>query len=431
MTIAAHRAALVHFVADPSAVGDEACEYFEDGLLVVERGRVIAAGPAEKLLPQFPDVPISEYADSLIAPGFVDTHIHFPQTDVVAAYGADLLEWLEKHTFPAEERFADVGYAEEAAAFFLDSLMAAGTTTALVFATVHRQSAEAFFAEAASRNLRMLAGKVLMDRNAPPALLDDADSAYTDSRALIEKWHGHKRLGYAVTPRFAPTSSPAQLAAAGKLLRECSDLHLHTHLSENRREIEWVKALFPDAAHYLDVYDRHGLLRRRSVFAHGVHLTDGEWRRLAETESSLAHCPMSNAFLGSGLFDFSESKKRGVRVGLGTDVGGGAAFSMFRVMDEAYKTARLRGGTITPLELWHRATLGGAEALNLEDNIGNFVVGKEADFTVFNLSATPLLARRLSVCKTAADKLFALAILGDERAVRMVYIMGNKYEHKA
>ena len=426
---AAYRAALVHFNSDPTVFGDNSYEYYDDGLLVIGQGQVIAAGDAKQLLLQFPDTPVTEYLDSLISPGFIDTHTNLPRIDVVASYSTELLEWLDKHTFPAEKLFSDATHARKEAELFLDSLISAGTTTAMVSTTVHKESTEEFFNVAAKQNLRMIAGKVLMDRNAPQDLLDTPETGYSDTCKLIEKWHGHKRLSYAITPRFAPSSSAEQLSTARNLLSEYKGVYLHTNLSENHNEVHWVKSLFPNASDYLDVYDKFNLLGRHSVFAHCIHLSDHEWVRLKESNSSIAHCPMSNAFLGSGVFNFTKAKKQDMHLGLGTDIGGGSSFSMFRVMDEFYKAARLRGSTITPLQMWYQATLGGAEALDLDENIGNFAVGKEADFTVLNLSATPLLARRLSLCKTPADKLFALAILGDERAVREVYINGKKYEN--
>ncbi len=304
MSSSAHRGRILHFLGDPAKLGDKAWEYFEDGLLWIEHGHVRALDHATYLLPQLPaDLPLEEHPQRLLLPGFVDCHVHYPQLGVIASYGTQLLDWLETHTFPAEQRFADAGYAAAQAELFLDELLRHGTTTALVFGTVHAVSAEAFFQAAQKRRLRMIAGKVLMDRNAPPALCDTAASGYAESRALIERWHGNGRLQYAVTPRFAPTSSPEQLAAAARLLDEYPGVYLHTHLSENLKEVAWVGELFPQAQDYLDVYHRAGLVGERSVFAHGIHLSERECRCLAHKNAALAHCPSSNLFIGSGLFD--------------------------------------------------------------------------------------------------------------------------------
>ena len=428
----AYRAALLHCLADPREVGpDAAVEYFEDGLLLVEDGRIARIGAAEALLAQLPaDTEITHYPDALITPGFVDTHIHYPQVDVIGAYGTQLLDWLQTYTFPAEGRFADPAHAREQARFFLAELLRNGTTTALVFGTVHPQSVDAFFEEALALDLRMIAGKVLMDRHAPDYLTDTAASGYADSRALIERWHGKGRLHYAVTPRFAPTSTPEQLALAGRLLKEFPGLYLHTHISENRDEVAWVKALFPERKHYLDVYDHHGLIGERAVFAHGIHLCDDECRRLGETGSAVAFCPTSNLFLGSGLFDLAKLEGYGVRVGLGTDVGGGTSFSPLQTLNEAYKVLQLNGQKLDPFKALYLATLGGARALYLDARIGNFLPGKDADFVVLDLAATPLIARRLAVSRSLHETLFALMMLGDDRAVRATYAAGNRVHQR-
>ena len=306
----AYRAAILHSIADPAEVGVErSYEYFEDGLLLVEDGKVARLGDAETLLGEIGEVEVFEYRDALITPGFIDTHIHFPQTGMIASYGEQLLEWLNTYTFPTERQFGDQAHADQVAEIFLQELLRNGTTTALVFGSVHRQSVESLFEAARRLDLRLIAGKVMMDRNAPDYLTDTAESSYRDSKALIERWHGQGRLLYAVTPRFAPTSTAEQLDMAARLLREHPGVYLHTHLSENLKEIEWVKELFPERSGYLDVYDHHGLLGPRSVFAHGVHLCDGECQRLAETGSAVAFCPTSNLFLGSGLFDLPKLER--------------------------------------------------------------------------------------------------------------------------
>lgn len=429
----AYRAAILHSLADPREVGvEKSYEYFEDGLLVVEDGKVARIGTAADLLPSLPaGTEVVEYRDALITSGFIDTHIHYPQTGMIASYGEQLLDWLNTYTFPTERAFADKAHASEVAEVFLGELLRNGTTTALVFGSVHKESVEAFFEQAEKLNLRMIAGKVLMDRNAPDYLTDTAESGYTDSKELIERWHGKGRLHYAVTPRFAPTSTPEQLALAGKLYKEYPDLYMHTHLSENRKEIEWVRELFPERKGYLDVYDHHGLIGARSVFAHGVHLCDDECQRLGETGSAVAFCPTSNLFLGSGLFDLEKVEGHGVRVGLGTDVGAGTSFSQLQSLNEAYKVMQLQGKKLDPFKSLYLATLGGARALYLDDRIGNLQQGKDADFVVLDYKATPLIDYRMQQAKTLEERLFALMMLGDDRAVKETYAAGVSVHKKA
>ena len=423
----AHRAALMHFTADPAVRGESACEYFDDGLLVIDgRGLIVECGAAKSLMPKYAGVPVTVHKNAMLTPGFVDTHTHFPQTGVVASYGADLLDWLNRYTFPAEEMFADEKIAEDAAKFFIKQMLANGTTTALVFATSHKTSADAIFAQARKHNMRLASGKVLMNRNAPKNLCDNLRDGEKDTRALIRRWHGDGRLSYAITPRFAPTSTPSQLSLAGKLLQEFPDVLMHTHLSENRRELKWVRELFPNERDYLAVYEKRGLACERSVFAHCIHLSQSEWRRLSSSGCAVAHCPLSNFFLGSGMFDFAKAQKHKVRAGLGTDIGGGNSFSMLRVMEESYKTARMLGKDLTPLKMWHTATLGGAAALAMDSRIGNFAPGKEADFIVLNLSPTELITRRLRACQTTSEKLFALAMLADDRLIKSAHILGKR-----
>ncbi|MBC7201050.1 MAG: guanine deaminase [Pseudomonas balearica] len=428
----AYRAALLHCLADPREVGiEQAHEYFEDGLLVVADGKVAQIGHAAELLPTLAaGTEVVEYPNALITPGFVDTHIHYPQTGMIASYGEQLLDWLETYTFPTERAFADKAHAGEVAEVFLNELLRNGTTTALVFGSVHKESVDAFFEACEKRNLRMIAGKVLMDRNAPDYLTDTAETGYADSKELIERWHGKGRLHYAVTPRFAPTSTPEQLALAGQLFKEYPDLYMHTHLSENRKEIEWVRELFPERQGYLDVYDHHGLIGARSVFAHGVHLCDEECRRLGETGSAVAFCPTSNLFLGSGLFDLEKVEGFGVRVGLGTDVGAGTSFSQLQSLNEAYKVMQLQGKKLDPFKSLYLATLGGARALYLDDRIGNLQPGKDADFVVLDYQATPLIDYRMRQARTLEEKLFALTILGDDRAVKETFAAGVSVHRK-
>ncbi|MBD2460951.1 guanine deaminase [Oscillatoria sp. FACHB-1407] len=432
-TLRAIRGSFLDFTDDPFYVPEsESVRYVADGLLVLEDGKVKDFGDYNTLQPKYTDLEITSYPGRLIVPGFIDTHIHFPQTEMIAAYGEQLLEWLSQYTFPTEGKFKDKDYAQKVASFFLDELLKNGTTTALVFAAVFPQSADAFFEEAYRRNLRMIAGKVMMDRNAPDFLMDTADSSYHDSKALIEKWHKKGRLLYAVTPRFAVTSTDAQLQMAGKLLQEFPDVYLHTHLSENVDEVELVAKLFPDSNGYLDVYDQAGLVGKRSVFAHGVQLTDAEFERLSETGAAIAFCPTSNLFLGSGLFKLTKAKsdQYPVHIGLGTDIGAGTSFSLLVTAHVAYKVVQLQRQRLSPFRAMFLATLGGARALYLDDILGNFEPGKEADFVVLDAQATPLMAFRnprsvATSLEELADQVFSLIVMGDDRAVHATYIMGE------
>jgi len=425
------RGAILHFVADPFYEAVTGCyEYFADGLLVLRAGKVAAVGSYESLIDAYKGIAVTHYADKLIVPGLVDTHVHYPQTEMIAAYGEQLLSWLERYTFPTEQKFSDRNYALTVAEHFLDELLRHGTTTALVFTTVHAQSTDAFFEAAHRRNLRMIAGKVLMDRHAPASLLDTPESAYADSKALIEKWHGCDRLLYAITPRFAITSTPEQLQVAGQLLREFPDVYLHTHLAENQNEIDWTQELFPNCTSYLDVYARYGLVSDRAVFAHGIYLDEGDRQVLSECGCAIAHCPTSNLFLGSGLFALHKAKDADlpIKVGLGTDVGAGTSFSLLHTAAEAYKVAQLQSQTLSPFQALYLATLGGAKALSLDEKIGNFLPGKEADFIVLDPLATSTLAFRnerleLSV-ENLGSVLFSLLVLGDDRAIAATYIAG-------
>ncbi len=435
-TIKGFRASFLDTITDPFYAPEADCiRYFPDGLLIVENGKVKDLGSYEDLHTKYADIPIADYREHLIVSGFIDTHIHFPQTEMIASYGEQLLEWLSTYTFPTERKFANRNYALEIASIFLDELLRNGTTTALVFTTVFPQSTDAFFEVAQRRNLRMIAGKVMMDRNAPEFLRDTATSSYIETKQLIEKWHKCDRLLYAVTPRFALTSTPEQLTNIRKLLVEFPDVYLHTHLSENVKEVEAVVADFPESGGYLDAYDRAGLVGERSVFAHGVQLTDQEFARLSEAKSAIAFCPTSNLFLGSGLFKIEKAKslETPVKVGLGTDVGAGTSFSMLRTASAAYQVAQLRSQKLSAFQALFLATLGGARALCLEDKLGNFEVGKEADFVVLNLRSTPIMALRnksfdsanLPTLAEISDQLFATIIMGDDRAIAATYIMGE------
>lgn len=431
-----YRASILHFLSDPtkSSSTDASYEYWEDGLLVVKDGKVKAIGEYSEWIKEHEESKVIDYTGKLILPGFVDTHIHFPQTEMIASYGAELLDWLNTYTFPTEKQFGNKEYAQKIAKFFLRQLLLQGTTTALVFGSVHKTSVEAFFEEAQKQSLRMIAGKVMMDRNAPAYLLDTPESSYQDSKALIEKWHGKDRLLYAVTPRFAPTSSKEQLAKAKQLLEEFPEVYLHTHLSENREELAWVNDLFPEADNYLDVYDKAGLVRPKSVFAHSIYLSDSEWNTLHTHDCSVAFCPTSNLFLGSGLFNIQAAQKHRVRVGMGTDVGAGTSFSILETLQEAYKVNQLRKAfpeeeyahePLSALKAFYLATLGGAEALHLEAFIGNFEKGKEADFVVLDLASSELLEFRLAQCKSLEERLFVIQMLANDRTVAQTYILGQ------
>jgi guanine deaminase len=425
---AVHRGQLLSFVSDPGEGLDETSYRFHpDGAFLVDGGRIAALGPADSVLAALPDdVSVVDHGRQLLLPGFIDTHIHYPQTDVIAAGGRQLLDWLEHHTFPEERRFADLTHAAEVSEFFLDELARNGTTTAQVFCTVHSASVEAFFAAAARRELCMIAGKVLMDRNAPAELCESATEADRESRRFIERWGGEGRLHYAITPRFAITSSELQLQLAGRLARDFPDVFIQSHLAENHDEIRWMRELFPAARSYLEVYDRFGLLRERAVYAHCLHLDEPDRRRLAQSGAAAAFCPTSNLYLGSGLFDIGAADAAGMPFSTATDVGGGTSFCMLRTLDEARKVARLQGQDLSPLRAFYLATLGAARCLKLEDRIGRLEIGAEADFIALDPQATPLMARRSAATPALSDVLRILLTLGDDRAVAATYILGRQ-----
>ncbi len=422
------RASILHFTGDPHELGESAADYFDDGLLLVEGGRVQRIGDATAMLATLPPgTEINDYRGHLIVPGFVDTHLHFAQTDIIASHGEQVLQWLERYTFPAERRFADPAHAAEVAQFSVNEMLRNGTTASMVFATVHKGSADAIFRAAEARGLCMIAGKVLMDRNSPEGLCDTAESGYEDSKQLIDEWHDKPgtRLRYAVTPRFAPTSTERQLELAGKLLDEHPGVYLQSHLAENKHECQWVRELFPWSKSYLHVYDHFGLLRPRSVYAHCIHLESVDRKLMASKGAAMSFCPTSNLFLGSGLFNADEARKHGVRVGVGTDVGGGTSFSILRTLHEAYKVLHLNGQAMDALQGFHLATLGGAKALDLDREIGNFEAGKFADFVVLDMAATPLVERRLASAGSLRERLFVAMMLGDEHMVAATYIQGK------
>ncbi|NLS55513.1 guanine deaminase [Hafnia alvei] len=416
---------IVKTVEQPEEI-ESHLRFIEDGLMLLRRGKVEWFGTWQEgkhLIPE--GIRVRDYSGKMIVPGFVDTHIHYPQSEMVGAYGEQLLEWLNKHTFPAERRYNDIEYAREMSAFFIKQLLRNGTTTALVFGTVHPESVDALFEAAHNINMRMIAGKVMMDRNAPDYLLDTAETSYSQSKALIERWHHNGRLLYAITPRFAPTSTPEQLAMAQRLREEYPDTYLHTHLCENKDEIEWVKALYPERKGYLDVYHHYGLTGKNSVFAHCVHLEEPEWDCLRDTGSSIAFCPTSNLYLGSGLFNLKKAWHKQIKVGMGTDIGAGTTFNMLQTLNEAYKVMQLQGWRMSAYEAFYLATLGGAKALGLDDIIGNFNIGKEADFVVLEPTATPLQQLRYDNSVTLMDKLFVMMTLGDDRSIYRTYVDGQ------
>ena len=420
------RASILHCLVDP---GDDShpdtYEYFDDGVLIIDDGNVVEAGNANTLLKQLPaETLVTDYSGKLIVPGFIDCHVHFPQLDIIGSFGAQLLDWLNQYAYPAEEKFADPDHAREVARVFVDELLRNGTTTALVFGTVHAHSADAIFEAAEARDMRLIAGKVLMDCNCPEALRDDPDTGYVESKALIERWHGKGRLGYAITPRFALTSSPEQLIAAGKLAEEFPDVWIHTHLAENMDEVEEIARLFPDSRSYLDVYDQFSLLRERAVFAHCLHMDDEDRKSMASKGGAAAFCPTSNLFLGSGLFDLASIRAAGIRCGLGTDVGGGTSLSLLNTASEAYKVLHLQDQALHAIRALYLATLGAAEALYLDDKIGNFEPGKEADFVVLDFEGSSLTARRTAAADSIEEKLFALMTLADDRNIAATWVNG-------
>ena len=424
----AFRASIFHCLGDPGPYAERsAVEYIEDGLLVIEDGVIARHGPAEELLSSLADgMPLEDLSGKLIVPGLIDCHVHYSQLDIIASYGEQLLDWLNRYAYPAEARFADADHARSVADFFLDELLQNGTTTALVFATVFPQSVDAIFAAAEERNMRLIAGKVLMDRLCPEELRDDAETGYRDSKALIERWHGKGRLGYAITPRFALTSTEEQLGAAGRLAAEYPDTWIHTHLAETQDEVDQIAKQFPWSRSYLDVYDHFGLVRSRSMFAHCLHLDDADRTLMAENNAAGAFCPTSNLFLGSGLFDLQSMVDAGINVGLATDVGGGTSLSLLRTMNEAYKILHLQAQSLPASRALYLATLGAAEALGLDDCIGNFATGKEADFIVLDTGGSRITARRAQAATSIDELLFSLIFLGDDRNIAGTYLQGKR-----
>ncbi|MBI3197006.1 MAG: guanine deaminase [Rhodospirillales bacterium] len=430
------RGPALSFTGDPFRDGLDATMVHEpDAIVAMAGGRITHFGPAEQIAPLLPaGTEIYDYGrNALISAGFVDTHVHYPQTPMIASPGAQLLDWLNKYTFPTELKFADKGFARETARLFLRENLRNGITTSCVYCTVHPHSVDALFEEAEQIGLRLAAGKVLMDRNAPEGLLDTAQSGFDQSQALIQKWHGRGRLLYAITPRFAGTSTPGQLAAAGALWRQHRDCLMQTHIAESRDEVTWIKELFPDRRNYLDVYDHHGLCGPRAVFGHGIWLDEPEMQRLHECDAAIAHCPTSNFFLGSGAFDLSRAvrKERPVRVGLGTDIGAGTSFSILATLDAAYKASQLNRQPLSAGHAYYLATRGSARALYLEDKVGSLAVGMEADLVVLDMRSTPLIDSRMNQARDFAEQLFIQMTLGDDRAVQATYVAGRLAHTKA
>lgn len=411
------------FGGDPFRQGPDVAHHERQGAILIRDGKIAALGRADDLRARYPQIPVTDHGAGLILPGFIDAHAHYPQTAIIASWGKRLIDWLNTYTFPEEARFADPAYATAIAARYFDLLLSHGTTTVASFGTIHPESVTAFFTQAQARGLRVLAGKTCMDRDTAPAYLrDSAQSAYDDSKALITRWHGVDRLSYIITPRFSPTSTPDQLHALGALWAQYPDCLMQTHLSEQTDEIAWVRSLYPTARDYLDTYEAHGLLGPNALYGHAIHLEPREIDRLAEVGAALVHCPTSNAFIGSGLFDMGLRAR--VRVGLATDTGGGSSFSMLRTMAAAYEIAQLRGQALHPAELIWLATGASAEALGLSDKIGRLAPGFEADLVVLDLASTPAIAQASAHANDIWQAVFPTLMMGDDRATRQVYVAG-------
>lgn len=426
MTRDLYRGEVFYFVASPLE-REDAYRYYPDGGLFVADGKVVEAGPFGTLSACYPDVPVTDYSGRLITPGLIDSHIHYSQSEIQGMYGRQLLDWLDEYTFPAEEAFASAEHARQIARFFIRELLRNGTTTCVAYATVYPSSVSALFSVASEYDMCLLTGKVLMNRNAPAFLTDTTKQGEADSRALIEEWDRRGRNHYVITPRFAITSTPDQLRSAARLHAEYPNTYIQTHLSENLGEIDSALSLHSGHTDYLEIYERAGLLTDRSIFGHCVHLNGREYKRLAETHAIIAHCPTSNLFLGSGLFDMREANRCGMRTVLATDVGAGTSFSMLRTMGEAYKVQQLNGYPMTALESLYKCTLGAAQALSLDDRIGSFESGREADFIVVDYAATPSRKLRADYLHrtekhTIENKLFGLQILGDDRNIFATYL---------
>ncbi len=417
----------IFFATDAPAQGRSAWQYLEDGVLVVADGRVAHVMGFEQFSElALASIPVREYPGCLICPGFVDAHIHYAQTRIPASPAPELLQWLENHTFPEELRFSDAGYADEVAEEFLDELVRNGTTSALVYPTVHKTSAQRFFESAHARNLRMVAGKVLMDKNAPAGLLDGADCGYSDTGSLIREWHGAGRQTYALVLRFACTSTHEQMRVCGRLIEEYPGMLFHTHLAETEEEIAWVLGMYPDAGDYLNVYETYGMVTEHSIFAHCVHLSDSECGRMADAGAAAVLCPTSNAFLGSGLARPVRLAQFNVASSLGTDIGGGTSFSMLQTMNAMYGTAKLGGEHLDGVQLFYLATLGGARGIGIDRHVGSFEVGKEADFVILDGGDSVQMKRRVNCARDIEELLFIYAMMGTAQNVRETWSMGER-----
>jgi guanine deaminase len=429
MTSTLLRGRLLSFRREPEGLDDDgAYLYVEDGGLLLQDGLITMAGEFADLSENAPpDVEVIDHRPHLIMPGFIDTHIHFPQMQVVGSYAGSLLEWLNTYTFVEEQRFSDPEHSARIAVKFFDELIRHGTTTAVAYCSVHKVSADMYFAESLRRNMLMLGGKVMMDRNAPEGLRDTPQSGYDDTKQVIADWHGKGRNHVVISPRFAITSTPEQMEMAGALAREYPDLHIQTHLSENLAEVRYACELYPEARDYTDIYARYGLLGPKSLFGHCIHLSDREADAMSESGSVAVFCPTSNLFLGSGLFGLKRLSKRdkGVRVAVATDIGGGTSYSMLKTLDEGYKVLQLQGERMTPLESFYRMTLGNALALGLSDRIGTLEAGSDADLVVLDSSATPATALKMEVVKTLAEELFLMQTMGDDRTIAEAYVAGR------
>lgn len=417
---------VLSFTGDPFLDGPEAARL--DGAVLLEAGRIRAVGQADDLRRIAPQAQVTDYGRAIISAGFVDAHVHYPQTAIIASWGKRLIDWLNSYTFPEEMRFADPAYAEEVAARYLDLTLAHGTTSVCSYATIHPESVDALMVAAQARGQRIWTGKTCMDRNAPEGLRDTPQSAHDDSAALLARWHGVDRLSYVITPRFSPTSTPDQLAALGALWAANPSCLMQTHLSEQLDEIEWVRGLYPSARDYLDTYEAFGLLGKGGLYGHAIHLEPREKDRLREVDASLIHCPTSNTFIGSGLFDMGGLKAAGHRIGLATDTGGGSSFSMLRTMAAAYEVGQLRGRPLHPSELWWLATQGSARALHADHQIGNIAAGMEADLVVIDTASTPAIAQATARADTLWQALFPTIMMGDDRAIRAVWIAGKLHQ---
>lgn len=426
MTDTILRGRILSFRREPQDTADtEACLYVEDGALLLRDGAIAASGEHAEVAARSPGAQVVDHRPHLMMAGFIDPHIHFPQVQVVASWGSQLLDWLNGYVFPEEARFRDPGHAARMAGRFLDLLTAHGTTTVVAYCSVHAASADAYFAEALDRGMRMIGGKVMMDRNAPDDLRDTPQSGYDDSKALIERWHGHGRLGYAISPRFAITSTPEQLEMAGALAREHPGCHIQTHLSENRDEIAFATSLYPKARDYLDIYGTYGLLTGRMLLGHAIHLGAREVASLAETGAHPVFCPTSNLFLGSGLFDDACLRAAGTTNAIATDIGGGTSYSMLQTLNEGYKILQLQNQALHAMRAFHWITRGNAEVLGLEDRIGTLEPGTEADIVVLDARATAAMALRMERVETLAEELFVLQMMGDDRAIVETYVAGT------